>query len=355
MPLTTVGKFEVNYLQIMNEEGIVDPSLALPLSDVEIKNIYEAIILSRTFNRRALSLQREGRIGTYASIMGQEASQAGSALALAKDDWVFPSFRETAVFLSLGYPVHLLLRYWMGDERGMKAPDGLNIFPMSVPVGTQIPHATGAAMAMRIRGDKRAAVAYFGDGGSSRGDFHEALNLAGVFKAPAVFICQNNQWAISVPRSRQTRAATIAQRAIGYGIEGIQVDGNDVFAVYKATKDALSRAKAGDGPTLIECFTYRLDDHTTSDDASRYRSGEEVEAWKKKEPLIRLRLFMEKKGLLANGYEDKVLKKAEAGVDRAIQEAEAMAPPERADIIRYTNAQSSERQKKELKALGWDK
>lgn len=237
----------------------------------------------------------------------------------------------------------------------MKAPEGLNIFPMSVPVGTQIPHATGAAMAMRIRGDRRAAAAYFGDGGSSRWDFHEALNIAGVFKAPAIFLCQNNQWAISVPRSRQTRAGTIAQRAIGYGIEGIQVDGNDVIAVYKATKDALTRAKAGDGPTLIECNTYRLDDHTTADDASRYRASEEVELWKKKEPLIRLRLLMEKKGLLAKDYEDRVLKEAETEIDRAIQEAEAMAPPDPADIIRFTNAALTGRQKKEMKDLGWQK
>lgn len=355
MPINTVGRFEVKYLQVVSEEGILDSALVPALSDAQIRKFYEAIILSRTFNGRALSLQREGRIGTYASILGQEGSQVGSALALAKDDWVFPSFRETAVFLSLGYPLHLMIRYWMGDERGMKAPEGINIFPMSVPVGTQIPHAAGAAMAMRIRGDKRAAVAYFGDGGSSRGDFHEALNIAGVFRAPVIFLCQNNQWAISVPRSKQTRAGTIAQRAIGYGIEGLQVDGNDVVAVYKAMKDALERAKAGDGPTLIECVTYRLDDHTTADDASRYRASEEVESWKKKEPLIRLRLLMEKKGILAKDYEDRVLKEAEAAVDRAVQEAEAMAAPDPADILRYTNAALTERQKKEMKDLGWHK
>ncbi|MBI5888946.1 MAG: pyruvate dehydrogenase (acetyl-transferring) E1 component subunit alpha [Deltaproteobacteria bacterium] len=355
MPINTVGRFEVKYLQVVSEEGILDSALAPALSDTEIRKFYEAIILARTFNGRALSLQREGRIGTYASILGQEGSQVGSALALAKDDWVFPSFRETAVFLSLGYPLHLMIRYWMGDERGMKVPEGVNIFPMSVPVGTQIPHAAGAAMAMRIRGDKRAAAVYFGDGGSSRGDFHEALNIAGVFRAPVIFLCQNNQWAISVPRSKQTRAGTIAQRAIGYGIEGLQVDGNDVIAVYKAMKDALERAKAGDGPTLIECVTYRLDDHTTADDASRYRASEEVESWKKKEPLIRLRLLMEKKGILAKDYEDSVLKEAEAAVDRAVQEAEAMAAPDPADILNYTNAALTGRQKKEMKDLGWRK
>lgn len=353
MPIEVIGQFEVKRLGILNEAGDVDPSLMPAFTDAEVKNFFESIILSRAFNQRALSLQREGRIGTYASILGQEASQIGSALALGKDDWVFPSFRETGVFLSLGYPIWQMVRYWMGDERGMKAPEGLNIFPMSVPVGTQLPHGVGAAMAMKIRGAKTAVAVYFGDGGSSRGDFHEALNLAGVFKAPVVFICQNNQWAISVPRSRQSAAETIAQRAIGYGIEGIQVDGNDVFAVHRAAKDALDRARKGNGPTLIECFTYRLDDHTTADDSSRYRSGEEVEEWKKKEPLIRLRSYMEKRSLWTRQYEDNVLKDATGKIDRAIAEAEALKPPAPGDIILFTNAETTTRQRKEMKALGW--
>lgn len=355
MPINTIGRFEVKYLQIVNEKGEADASLMPRLSDGEIKKFFETIILARTFNQRALSLQREGRLGTYASILGQEASQVGSALALDKDDWVFPSFRETGVNIARGYPLWMMFKYWVGDERGMKAPDGLNVFPMCVPVGTQIPHGTGAAIAMKLKGDKKAAVTYFGDGGSSRGDFHEALNLAGVFKAPAVFICQNNQWAISVPRSRQTAAETIAQRKIGYGIEGVQVDGNDVFAVYGAVKDALARAKSGEGPTLIECFTYRLDDHTTSDDARRYRSAEEVESWRKKEPLIRLRIYMESKGIWTKAYEEDVAKKAEADVDKAIKEAESVPPPDPADVIKYTYGELTERQKKEMKEFGWEK
>jgi pyruvate dehydrogenase E1 component alpha subunit len=354
MPIKIIGKSEVKYLQVLDEKGGVDLSLMPPLSDDRIKQFYETMVLSRTFNSRALSLQREGRIGTYPSILGQEASQVGTALAFEKSDWVFPTFRESGVYVALGYPMWMLFIYWRGDERGMDAPEDLNIFPVSVPVGTQIPHATGAALAMRLKGDKSAGAVYFGDGGSSRGDFHEALNLAGVFKAPCVFLCQNNQWAISVPRERQTAGATIAERAASYGFEGVQVDGNDVFAVYKATSEALTKARKGGGPTLIECVTYRLDDHTTADDASRYRAKEEVEGWRKKEPLLRLRAYMDKKGLFTKEYDEKTRTEAEEKVDAAIKEAEAFAPPEAGDILKYTYAELTGRQAKELKGFGWE-
>ncbi|MFQ5428575.1 MAG: pyruvate dehydrogenase (acetyl-transferring) E1 component subunit alpha [Thermodesulfobacteriota bacterium] len=354
MPEKTIKTFGVKFLQILDESGKADTTLLPELSTEEFLTAYHAMILSRTFNRMALALQREGRLGTYASILGQEASETGSALALEADDWIFPSFRETGVYISRGYPLWLMLRYWHGDERGMEAPEGQNIFPMSVPVGTQITHAVGAAMAMRIRGDKNVAVTYFGDGGSSRGDFHEGLNLAGVFKAPVIFLCQNNQWAISVPRERQTLAETIAQRAAGYGIPGIQVDGNDVLAVYSATAKAVIRARAGEGPTLIECFTYRLDDHTTADDSSRYRTDEEVEEWQKKEPLIRYRKFLYNRGILNEKLEKKIATESEEAVKAAVKEAEAFAPPHPAEMIKYTSATLSERQTKEIKALGWE-
>lgn len=355
MPKDVIERFELEFLQIINEQGVADPALLPPLKDQELKKIFESMTLARTFNQRALSLQREGRIGTYASILGQEASQIGSALALDRDDWIFPSFRESGVMISRGYPMWMLYRYWMGDERGMKAPEGMNIFPMSVPVGTQLPHAAGAAFAMKYKGDKKVAAVYFGDGGSSRGDFHEALNLAGVFKSPVVFLLQNNQWAISVPRVRQSSAKTLAQRAFGYGMPGIQVDGNDVLAVYSATKQAADRARKGEGPTLIECYTYRLDDHTTADDASRYRNKEDVDEWRKKEPMIRLRLFLEKKGLWTKEYEDEITRKALAAVDKDIETAEKYPAPDPADIIRYTNGELTRTQAKELKELGWEK
>ncbi|MFQ5480918.1 MAG: pyruvate dehydrogenase (acetyl-transferring) E1 component subunit alpha [Thermodesulfobacteriota bacterium] len=355
MPEKIIKSFGVKFLQIIDESGAADAALLPELSAEEFLNLYRAMTLSRTFNRMALALQREGRIGTYASILGQEASQIGSALALPAADWIFPSFRETGVFISRGYPLWRIFRYWRGDERGMEAPADMNIFPMSVPVGSQITHAVGAAMAMNIKKDKNVAVTYFGDGGSSRGDFHEGLNFAGVFKAPVVFLCQNNQWAISLPRDRQTVAETIAQRAAGYGIPGVQVDGNDIMAVYAATTRAVARARAGEGPTLIECVTYRLDDHTTADDSSRYRTDEDVAKWQKKEPLIRFRIFLEQKGILNADIDKKITAEADELVKAAVKEAEAFSAPEPADIIRYTSATLSLRQKKDIKAMKWEK
>lgn len=351
MSETIIEKIEVKYLQILHENGNGDETLLPNFSDNDIKKIFETFILARQFDQRALQLHAEGRLGTYASILGQEASQIGSAFALEKSDWVFPSFREMGVYITLGYPIWMLYQYWMGDERGLKTPDDLNIFPVSVPVGTHPPHAVGAAFAAKIKGHKTATVAYFGDGGSSKGDFHEALNIAGVNKLPVVFICQNNQWAISVPRERQTAAKTIAQKAYAYGFEGIQVDGNDVFAVYKATKDALAKARAGGGPTLIECFTYRMGDHTTADDASRYRAKEDMEKWKAKDPLLRLKLYMERKGLWTQQYEDDVKKRVTEFVDSEIKKHESVGLPEAKDIINFTYKELTRRQKKEIEIL----
>ena len=351
MPENIIEKFEVKHLKILDEKGNADTALLPNLSDSDLKKLFELIILSRQFDQRALQLHAEGRLGTYASILGQEASQIGSAFALEKTDWVFPSFRENAVYITLGFPIWMLFQYWTGDERGMETPDDLNIFPVCVPVGTQPPHAVGAAFAAKVKGHKTAAVTYFGDGGSSKGDFYESMNLAGVYKLPVVFICQNNQWAISVPRERQTAAKTIAQKACACGFEGIQVDGNDIFAVYKATKDALAKAKNGGGPTLIECFTYRMGDHTTADDASRYRPKEDLEKWKLKDPLLRLKLYMEKKGLWTQAYEDEVRKKITELVDNEIKKAESESLPDPKDIINFTYKELTQRQKKELETL----
>lgn len=349
MPENIIEKFEVKYLQILNEKGEADLSLMPKLSDDEIKRLFELMIISRRFDEMALNLHAEGRLGTYASILGQEASQIGSAFAIENTDWVFPSFREMGVYITMGYPMYKLFQYWTGDERGASTPEGLNIFPVCVPVGTQIPHAVGAAFAAKIKGHKIAAAAYFGDGGTSKGDFHEAFNIAGVYKLPVVFICQNNQWAISLPRERQTASKTIAQKAFAYGFEGIQVDGNDVFAVYKASLDALEKARKGGGPTFIECFTYRLADHTTADDAARYRSKEEVEKWKEKDPLLRLRLFMQKKGIWEQKYEDDVMKKAKEEVDKAVKMEENTEPPKPEDVFKFTYNELTKRQIKQVK------
>ncbi len=349
MPEKILESFQVKRLDILDEKGNADVSLAPALTDEELKRMYETLVLVRTFDQRALNLQREGRLGTYPSNMGQEASQVGSTFASEKTDWLFTSFRENGVYVAAGYPLELLFQYWAGDERGMKTPGNLNIFPLSIPVGTQIVHAVGAAMSAKYRKDRVGVLVYFGDGGSSRGDFHEGLNMAGVFKAPVVFLCQNNQWAISVPRERQTAAQTIAQKAVAYGFEGIQLDGNDIFAVYKATKEALQKAKEGKGPTLIECFTYRIADHTTSDDASRYRPKEELEMWKARDPIIRLRLFMENKGVWTEAYQKDVEARTKAVIDDAQRKADAAAPPDPRDMFTYTYSSLSQQQIRELK------
>jgi len=349
MPEHIVESFQVKRLEILDEKGNGDSALMPSLTDEQIKKMYELLVLSRTFDQRALNLQREGRLGTYPSLLGQEASQVGSALAAEKSDWIFPTFREAGVYITAGFPMHLLYQYWSGDERGLKIPEGLNVFPFSIPVGTQVPHAVGAAMAAKYRGDPIAVLAYFGDGGSSKGDFHEGLNMAGVFKLPVVFICQNNHWSISVPRERQTASKTIAQKAFAYGFEGIQVDGNDVLAVYKASRDAVKKAKEGGGPTLIECDTYRIADHTTADDASRYRPKEEVELWRARDPIVRLKLFMEKKNLWTAEYQKDVEARSKAAVDEAWNKAETMEPPDPRDLFTYTSGSLSARQSRQLK------
>ncbi len=349
MPEKIIESFQVRRLEILDEKGDIDESLMPALSDKDILKIYELMILARTFDQHALKLQREGRLGTYAPILGQEASQIGSAFALNKSDWVFPSYRESGVYIAVGYPLQMILQYWVGDERGLKSPDDLNIFPISIPVGTQVPHAVGVAMAAKYKKDKIAVVVYFGDGGTSKGDFHEGMNMAGVFKIPVVFICQNNHWAISLPREKQTASKTLAQKACAYGIEGIQVDGNDVFAVYKATDYALNKARDGSGPTLIECITYRIFDHTTADDATRYRSKEEVEIWKARDPIQRLRLFIEKKGLWSAEYQKNIEEKSKSTIDEAVKIMESIKPPSPSEIFTYIYEKPTPRQVKELK------
>ncbi len=344
-----IESFQVKRIEILNERGDADESLMPALSDSDIRRIYELLLLSRTFDQRALKLQREGRLGTYVPFLGQEASQVGSGFALEKTDWVFPSYRESGVYITIGYPIHMILQYWAGDERGLKTPDDLNILPISIPVGTQVLHAVGAAMASKYRKDKTVAITYFGDGGTSKGDFHEGLNMAGVFKLPVIFICQNNQWAISMPRSKQSASKTLAQKAYGYGIEGLQVDGNDIFAVYKVTAYALQKARQGEGPTFIECVTYRIADHTTADDATRYRSREEVETWKAKDPMQRLKLFMEKKGLWTAQYQHEVEEKATSMIDEAVKTLESIEPPQPREMFTYIYEKLTPRQIKQLK------
>jgi len=328
------NKINFDMFQILNEDGKIVNTKEMPqLRNDDIKKMYELMVLARVFDDTALKLQREGRMLTYASLQGQEASQIGSALAFEKDDWFVPSYRENGVFITRGYPMDMLYQYWAGDERGMKIPDDINALPVAIPVGTQVPHAVGIAWAQKLQGKKSVVVTYFGDGATSKGDFHEGINFAGVFQVPCVLICQNNQWAISVPFKRQTAAETIAQKAIAYGIEGVQVDGNDVFAVFKVVKDAISKARAAKGPTLIECVTYRMQDHTTADDWKKYRDVEEVEKWKQKDPIARLKKYMQEEGLWNEDYEKKVWDDAKAKVSEATRKFESVEPLKPLDMF----------------------
>lgn len=354
MPKKVLKDFKVEYLQILDENGNCDDTLMPNLSNDEIKKMYEMLILVRVFDQKAFNMQRQGRIGTYIQFKGQEACQVGSALALQDDDFIFPMYRNSCLLVARKHPIVQVLQYWGGDERGLKSPPNVNNFPISIVVGTQTVHAAGAAMAAKLRGTKQVSVVYFGEGATSKGDFHEAMNFAGVYQAPAIFLCENNQFAISVPRKEQTRAETIAQKAIAYGFEGIQVDGMDIFAVYKATKDAVEKARNGKGPTLIECYTYRLADHSTSDDSLRYRTKEEMEFWAKRDPIERLEKYMSKKGLLDNDYKERVLKHSQEIVEKAVTEFEKLPAPDPKDIFKYVFAEMTPQQVEEMKELFGD-
>jgi pyruvate dehydrogenase E1 component alpha subunit len=337
--------------QILKPDGTLQPGGKPPLTDQETLALYQKMVFIRLADQRALSLQRQGRFGTYAPIWGQEACQVGSAYLLQKGDWIFPAFREIGATLMMGVSLKSFYLYWMGNEIGSRSPEGINVMPVSVPVGSQTLHAVGAAWAAKIKGDKIVTIAYFGDGATSKGDFHEAMNFAGVFKTPTIFFCQNNQFAISVPRSLQTASKTIAQKAIAYGFDGIQVDGNDLFAVIMATKEAVEKARSGAGPTLIEGVTYRFGPHTTADDPTKYRKEEEIEPWKPLDPLVRLRLYLKGRGLWNEEVETRITEEAQKGIDQTVKEAEAVPTPEVEEIFKYVFAEMTPLLKEQLEYL----
>ncbi len=323
MPRTVLEpRFSIEYLSILDSDGNLDTALEPKIPPDDLKQLYRAMLLGRRLDERMVRLQRQGRIGTFAPIKGQEAAQIGSVCTLRPTDWMVPSFRETAAMIWRRWPIKKILLFFAGYlEGGQPAPDQHDL-PITIPVSTQLPHAVGLAYAAQYRGDDVAVMAYFGDGATSEGDFHEALNFAGVWHVPVVFVCQNNQWAISVPLKKQTHSRTLAQKALAYGFPGIQVDGNDLFAVYAASREAVDRARAGGGPTLIECVTYRLGVHTTADDPTRYRSDEEVKEWERKDPLTRVGAYLEKKNLLEKGLEQQI----DDEIAQAVRAVETMPP-----------------------------
>jgi pyruvate dehydrogenase E1 component subunit alpha len=337
--------------QMMKPDGTLWVDVKAPLSDQETFDLYQKMVFIRLADQRALMLQRQGRMGTYAPLWGQEACQVGSAAVLQKGDWIFPAFRELGATLMMGIPLKTFLLYWMGNEEGSRSPDGVNVLPVSIPVGTHPLHAVGVGWAARMKGDKIVTVAYFGDGATSKGDFHEAMNFAGVFKAPTIFFCQNNQFAISVPRTIQTASQTIAQKAVAYGVDGIQVDGNDLFAVYVTTKEAVEKARSGRGATFIEGVTYRFGPHTTADDPTKYRKDLEIEPWKPLDPMVRLRLYLKEKGLWNEEVEQKLIEQAQKEIDQAVKEAEAVPVPEVEEIFKYVYAEMTLQLKEQLEYL----
>ena len=328
-------RFAVEYLSILDSDGNLDTTLEPEIPADHLKRLYRAMLLSRRLDERMVRLQRQGRIGTFAPIKGQEASQIGSVSTLRPTDWMVPSFRETAAMLWRGWPLEKLLLVFAGHlEGGQPAPEQHDL-PIAIPVATQLPHAVGLAYAAQYRGDDVVVMAYFGDGATSEGDFHEALNFAGVWHVPVVFVCQNNQWAISVPIKKQTHSRTLAQKALAYGLPGIQVDGNDILAVYAASREAVERARAGNGPTLIECVTYRLGVHTTADDPTKYRSAEEVAEWERKDPLTRFAEYLKKKNLLEEGLDAEV----DAEIAAAVARFEAAGAPDPLTIFDHVYAE----------------
>jgi len=334
IPTETAEQSRKRLLRIIDAEGDLvgdDPGL-----DPELyQQMYRRMVLARSLDRRMLALQRQGRLGTYAMLEGQEAVQIGSALALKPDDFVFPSYREHAVEVTRGVPIEVLLAYWKGLPNAGWDLDKYRTGIVTVPIATQIPHAVGYSYVTKLRGEDTVTAVYFGDGATSEADFHAGMNFAGVWKTPTVFICSNNLYAISVPYEKQTASETIAQKAAAYGFDGFRVDGMDPIAMYLATRIAVRRARKGQGPTLIEAMTYRYGPHATADDPTRYRSREEEQKWKQRDPIERLRRFLENRGEWDERVGEKVSQETADQVEAAIASIEAEPLPGRDDAIRH--------------------
>lgn len=318
--MSVVARFEIHHSQFLDEHGnIVQPLPEFARDPANLIPLYRWMVLMRAYDAKAVALQRTGQLGTFAPLLGQEAVEAGVASAMRPEDAFLVTYRENGAQMMRGVTMTELFLYWGGDERGSDFAEARRDFPICVTIAAHVTHAVGVAYAMKLRRQPRVAVCTLGDGASSKGDFYEGLNAAGVWQLPLVFVVTNNQWAISVPRRIQTATQTLAQKAIAAGIEGLQVDGNDVIAVRHAMDEALAKARAGRGPTLIEALTYRLSDHTTADDATRYRSADEVAAAWKFEPVSRLRTHLTACGAWNKEKEDGLLKACNEQVQTAVQ------------------------------------
>jgi pyruvate dehydrogenase E1 component alpha subunit len=305
------------------------------LSEADLLDLYRSMVLLRTYDERSVVYHRQGRIGTYAIFWGHEAIQAGSIHALADNDWIFPSYRESAIGLLRGMPPETVLAWWRGHPAGWWNPAEYRVASITVPIATHVPHAVGLAWGKKLRGEPACALAYFGDGATSEGAFHEGANFAAVMKAPAILLCNNNGWAISTPLAAQTAAETLADKAVGYGMPGVRVDGGDVLAVFEATRDAALRARAGEGPTFIEAVTYRMAPHATADDPSAYIDAERVERERENECLLRYERYLRRLGLLDDALVAARRDEALAAMRAGIQAAEALPPADPELVFRH--------------------
>nr|WP_033826484.1 pyruvate dehydrogenase (acetyl-transferring) E1 component subunit alpha [Bacillus andreraoultii] len=321
-------------VRMMNEDGEI-LSNNKTATDTELLEMYQWMKKARLLDEKLLRMQRQGRIGTYAPLSGQEAAQVGSAFLLQSQDWICPSYRDAAACIVHGLPIEQFILYAKGHLYGGRIPEGLNILPVQIIIAAQTLHAVGIAHAAKYKGEKSVSVSYFGDGATSQGDFHEALNFAAVYQLPTIFFCQNNQYAISVPLEKQMASKTIAQKAVAYGMKGVQVDGNDVLAVYEVMKEAIERARNGEGPTLIEAVTYRFGPHTTSDDPSKYRQNEEVNKWVDKDPLLRLRKWLTNQGLWNDEKERICEASFQEELNRIIEQVEMEEFPKLAESFNF--------------------
>jgi pyruvate dehydrogenase E1 component alpha subunit len=347
--------------RIVAEDGRVVGEPAEPLADAEVLALYRWMVLERALDERMVTLQRQGRIGFYIGSIGEEAAVFGAAAAMAPGDWLFPCYREHGAALLRGMPLTTFLCELLGNAgdpmKGRQMPCHEAWRPgrfasISSPISTQISHAVGAGWAARLKGDDMVPLVWFGEGGTSAADFHTGLNFAAVRRIPVVFLCRNNGWAISVPRERQTGSETIAQKAIAYGMRGERVDGNDLLAVHDSVRRARARAAAGEGPTLVECVTYRLGGHSTSDDPRAYRSAEAVEPWKEKDPILRTRRYLAQRGALDDAADAALREGVRAEIQRALAQAEAYPPkPPLESLFEHVYAEPSWQQREQLDEL----
>ncbi len=319
---------ETERVELLAPDGALLEGAEAAMPDELILDALRWMTLARVLDARLISLQRQGRMGTFSAVTGQEAAVMASALALdPAKDWIVPSYREAPAMIRHGYPMEAFILYWRGNMAGGRVPDGVRVLPTQIALGTQIPHATGVAWGRRLQGLDEVVLAYFGDGASSEGDFHEGLNLAGVVNAPVVFLLQNNGWAISTPRAKQTAAETFASRAAGYGIPGVVVDGGDLLAVYQATQEAVARARRGEGPTLIEAQVIRMGAHNTADDPTRYVDEASKTGWEDLDPITRVTRHLMSRGLWDQDKRIRLQAEVEAEVERAIAAADAFPAP----------------------------